>query len=113
MPLLPTPPFLFAITLRHPNEAAWAERLPLRLLLTLTRGGRSDGTLQLISDRDRDPVLSANNASVLSNVLSICGANNGDACFIRVPELNILVTGFGSSEELTLQLLVRCKHMLA
>ena len=101
--LLPSPPFLFAITLRHPNEAVWGERHPLRLLLALTHGNPR----ALVSDRDRAAVLAVDNpTTVNSSVLSVCGACNDDVCFIRVPDLNILLTGLGGAGELKIQLMV-------
>nr|CDS18908.1 zinc finger FYVE domain containing protein 9 [Echinococcus granulosus] len=104
--LLPTPPFLIALILRHPNEVTWATRHPLRLLLTLSRA--CNDAFPLISDRDRSPAFSNNDAAA-SSVLSLCdgGSGSGAVCCFHVPELNILVSGLGGRGELRLQLLLR------
>ncbi|KAL5962908.1 Zinc finger FYVE domain-containing protein 9 [Taenia solium] len=104
--LLPTPPFLIALILRHPNEVTWATRHPLRLLLTLSRS--CNYALPLISDRDRSPAFSSDGAAA-SSVLSLCGGSSGNGAVLSfyVPELNILVSGLGGKGELRLQLLLR------
>ncbi|KAL5103339.1 Zinc finger FYVE domain-containing protein 9 [Taenia crassiceps] len=104
--LLPTPPFLIALILRHPNEVAWATRHPLRLLLTLSRS--CNYAFPLVSDRDRPPLFSTNSAAA-SSVLSLCGEGNGNGAVLSfyVPELNILISGLDGKGELRLQLLLR------
>lgn len=103
--LLPTPPFLIALILRHPNEVTWATRHPLRLLLTLSRS--CNYAFPLVSDRDRLPAFSGSGAAA-SSVLSLCGGGSGNGAVLSfyVPDLNILVSGLGGRGELRLQLLV-------
>lgn len=99
--LLPSPPFLFAISLRSSNEATIARRHPLRLLLALNQAANGSN-LPLISDRDRQPLFTSYSASGLG-IISL----SGGMCFLRIPEMKILATGLGNpSSELKLHLLV-------
>ncbi|KAM7539225.1 hypothetical protein Aperf_G00000055609 [Anoplocephala perfoliata] len=102
--LLPSPPFLFAISLRSPNEASIASRHPLRLLLALNRV--SNGyNLPLISDRDRQPLFASDGIAGPS-ILSL--SDGVGMYLLQIPEVNILATGLGNaSDELKLQLLLR------
>lgn len=100
----PSPPFLFAVALRSPTEAALANRQPLRLLLALNHANRESVP---ISDRDRHPVFESDSAAE-NSVLSLC--NGGGLSYIPIPEMNILSSELGnSSVEMRLQVLVSSK----
>ncbi|VUZ43395.1 unnamed protein product, partial [Hymenolepis diminuta] len=97
----PTPPFLFAVALRSPTEAALANRQPLRLLLALNHANRESIP---ISDRDRQPVFEGDSAAE-NSVLSLC--NGGGLSYIPIPEMNILSSELGNSPvEMRLQVLL-------